>query len=663
MRNLKLPLFVLAFAAPSTLFAQVDPEAVDLNDEDVAAEPDTAASEPTAEPGVNPPPASTSFEASASAGTATAPTAEASTTPAALQRPQSPRSRGGPEPESGSWEMSYRGYFRAPMRVGIGSRSNRLCEPGMDNEFNVGNPEEELYDVGACTEDVLDGQSKTTFHAPVIPDDQYLSWQSSPHNKRDWAEMFFSVGNGTVSGNLAIQGFQFADSSWNDPATQFGIGQGWVELNSDLGYENLKFNAKVGSFWTRYGTAGKYDAGEYDTYLFGRTHTVGGDVRLDIGVTPDTTVGIEGGFGTHRPDPSVFNRTRFTLLSHGHAYLNYLDEMEFGAHLLYSWTSSESGLNQEINAVTGNTPVGPLNALNGGPDLLKNGSLTIFGLEGRFDLAQYGYLYAGWSTVVASDAITVAPAVEVIHSFGGGEFNLGVTDNYLETSFCQKQFPIQTGSCSGGNGTVSTFLAQYELSLANFGAFEDDQDLRLKLYGMLNLISSDDQEFLQNDPAYAPLWNIAGDEISQDGVKKLKFGIDGEYFFVPWMSAGVRFDRLQPNSKIPEQSFAILSPRITFRSEMITREQISLQYSRYFYAQRECEFGNPAGNPFDSSHNYAQLNAESLPGRVFCVQPPPSAVTPDGFGAHAANQDPGNRGAPTFRPDVNVIKLEASMWW
>ena len=109
--------------------------------------------------------------------------------------------------------------------------------------------------------------------------------------------MFFSVGNDTVSGTLAIQGFQYTDASWKNNTAQFGIGQGWVEFNSDLGYENIHFNAKAGSFWGRYGMAGKYDAGEYDTYLFGRTHALGGQARVEIGLDDEYTLGLEGGLG------------------------------------------------------------------------------------------------------------------------------------------------------------------------------------------------------------------------------------------------------------------------------------------------------------------------------------------------------------------------------
>jgi len=44
------------------------------------------------------------------------------------------------------------------------------------------------------------------------------------------------------------------------------------------------------------------------------------------------------------------------------------------------------------------------------------------------------------------------------------------------------------------------------------------------------------------------------------------------------------------------------------------------------------------------------------------VQPPSSPVPPDGFGANYAAQA-GLRGAPTTRPDLNVFKVEATMWW
>ena len=91
-----------------------------------------------------------------------------------------------------------------------------------------------------------------------------------------------------------------------------------------------------------------------------------------------------------------------------------------------------------------------------------------------------------------------------------------------------------------------------------------------------------------------------------------------------------------------EQSFSIISPRVEARSQWVSHERITLQYSRYLYNQRTCD---PLGDPQK------------------CVQSASAAVLPEGFGATAGNQAAGNRGAPTTVPDENVFTIQASMWW
>jgi hypothetical protein len=143
-------------------------------------------------------------------------------------------------------------------------------------------------------------------------------------------------------------------------------------------------------------------------------------------------------------------------------------------------------------------------------------------------------------------------------------------------------------------------------------------DLRLTLYGMFNHIESPDADV--------------------DGTYKLKYGGDLFYSALPWLATAVRFDRVQPHSSLPEQSFSVLSPRLIFRGSWLTREQIYIQYSRYFYAQRDC----PTGEIY------------------YCVQPPVSPVLPDGWGAASLD---GNRGAPLNSPDLGVITIGANIWW
>jgi len=468
--------------------------------------------------------------------------------------------------------FDFHGYFRAPMRIGIGTRDNPLPD-----------------------------QSRTTLHAPVVPDDQYLNWQYTGHQARDWAELYFSYSKGWAKATAGILAFNFTDAAWKENLAQFGIAQGWVTLTPELPWQNVRLEAKVGSFWGRYGMAGRYDAGYYDTFLFGRTHTLGETLRMEIDVA-DWTLWGEQGFGVRRPNPSIYNDARFTLVNHLHAGVSWKKTVDLSLHHFYTWAQEEDR---------------PGSALTNVP----NGNMSVIGADVRVDANMYGYLYAGFSHISAENARVVGPAVEVIHANGGGEFALGITSNYLDGPTRQ----------SDGNGSVNTLLAQYELSIANILTnmktpgqryWGEGPDLKIAAFTMVNFISSDDPDM--------------------DGVRKLKYGFDLNGRIKSWFGLGMRFDRLQPNSRIPEQSFAILSPRIVFRSDWLAHEEIALQYSRYFFNQREC------GN-----------TAEPL----LCTQAPAAPTLPDGFGATTTNQDPGTRGAPATRPDLNVIRLQASIWW
>lgn len=721
MRKLTTSLSLVVFLAPLTAFAQGEgelapaeqpptegPTPTETPMEEAAAEPEVPA------PAVN---TTSSTDAAAQAQTATAATTSA-TTPAAPLPPataaegapsapkRAPTTRGGGDGGTDKWELSYSGYFRAPMRLGISDNTGpqHMHEAREESGNPNANPDG-LPLVHDADGNWVNGQyvdKRMVMHRPVIPDDQYASWQFTGHNKNAWAEMFFGVGNSVVTGYLAIQAFQFTDSSWKMDNTQFGIGQGWVEVDHDLGFENVKFNAKVGSHWARYGMAGMYDAGEYDTYIIGRTHLMGGTARLDF-ILPTFDLGVEGGFGVNEPNPKMFNRARFTLAGHGHVFFK-LPSMEFGLHAMHAWANASttpsypnvqpgsSGCawdtypgaqctisDDQIARADGTELAGGVDGVEGQMSVwgaeYPVGTQTILGVDGRFDLGLLGYFYLGASHQMLKNALTIGDAIESIHSLGAGEFAIGVVDNYLESPFCVKDAPNE--SCSNGTGTVTSALAQYELGLANFGIFPGSMDLRAKLYGMLNYVTVSDVEEYRLQQIYGASANVT--DLRQDGTMKYKYGIDLEFFPLEWMSAGLRFDRLNPtNNKFLRsyQGFMVLSPRITFRTKMVTHEQISLSYSRYFYDQRVCEdsggaVASPADDPFragdgtnhGSIYNTTSADYPGLPLRVFCTQPPKAPAPPTGFGSHSNTQDPGLRGAASLLPDENVVKLEASMWW
>ena len=735
MRKLTTSLSLLLLFSPGVVLAQ-EPAPV----EEAPAEGEApVAEEPAAPLEAAPAPEAATTEASAGTSATVAPAA-ATTTATSATLPVGPAAatsesvpggeaaprvatRGGPT-TGDKWEFSYSGYFRAPLRIGISDNTGPQHMAEARNLTGDPNANPEGLPLGHHSSDGPNADGSThadgdwngqyvpkrvTMHRPVIPDDQYASWQFTGHNKNAWAEMFFGVGNSTVAGYLAVQAFQFTDATWKMDNTQFGIGQGWVEINHDLGFQNVKFNAKVGSHWARYGMAGVYDAGEYDTYLIGRTHLLGGTARFDF-ILPTFDLGVEGGFGANEPNPKMFNRTRFTLAGHGHVFFK-LPSVEFSLNAMHAWSSASttpsypnvqpgsSGCawdtypgaqctvsDDQIARADGTELAGGTDGVEGDMSVwgaeYPVGKQTIFGADGRFDLGLLGYLYAGVSYQMLSNALTVGDAIESVHSLGAGEFKLGVVDNYLESPFCRgyNTGALPNESCSNGDGSVTSAMLQYELGLANFGFMPGSMDLKTKLYGMLNYVTVSDIEAYRLGQIYGQT-NPAIDDMRQDGTVKYKFGADLEFFALDWMSAGLRFDRLNPtNNKILKgtQGFMILSPRITFRTKMVTHEQISLQYSRYFYDQRMCEDGlgnvaSPADDPYRAGDgtdhasiyggNSGDPDHRGLPLRHFCTQPPAAPAPPTGFGSHANTQDPGQRGAASLIPDENVVKLEASMWW
>jgi hypothetical protein len=76
-----------------------------------------------------------------------------------------------------------------------------------------------------------------------------------------------------------------------------------------------------------------------------------------------------------------------------------------------------------------------------------------------------------------------------------------------------------------------------------------------------------------------------------------------------------------PNHRDSSQSFSVISPKILLRSQFVTHELFTIQYSRYFYGS------NPPA--------------------------PSGPIQPYGFGSPLI----------TGGPDENVVKVQATMWW
>jgi len=432
---------------------------------------------------------------------------------------------GGPTP-AGEWELEFHGYLRAPFRMGVSPRRPVAEDPD----------DPQLGDLGA-------GQSTRSVHAPVVPDEQYLSYAYTVHNARDWAELYLSYGNGIVTGTVSIQGFNFSDASWKEDGTQFGIAQAFVTLTPKFKARWAKLLWKVGSFDNRYGGSGRYDAGDIETYLFGRTHAMGESLQVDFPIK-DFTISVEHGVGATRPDPKTANYARYTLLHHAHIGLHYQNKVEFNVHWLNAFS-------READRLAG---MGP-------GDFLPAGKQHVVGPELRIDWGRAGYWYAGFSYINLKDSQTVSRAIEVIHSLGAGQFSFGLNGNYLN---------------GDDNGEIFSVIGQVEHSIqkARKGSkwYGQGPDLTAKVYFMLNKVLAEDE--------------------AADGDLKYKVGFDLLGTPLPWLGIGFRMTHVDPDSDYDEQRFTIFSPRLAFRTNFITHESIEIQYSRYVYAARTCPEDN-----------------------------------------------------------------------
>src|SRR5262249_28959565 len=153
---------------------------------------------------------------------------------------------------------------------------------------------------------------------------------------------------------------------------------------------------------------------------------------------------------------------------------------------------------------------------------------------------RYGHFYAGVARTSMTNASVVGGVIEILNARDGQ----GLMNEYL-------------GPNSGGNGGLTTFGAQYDLSVAKkmFGRryHGRNPDLLFSLFGIGTKVTSD-------DPAY-------------DGVLKLKGGVEVTYNMLSWFGAGGRFDHVRQDSSVDGRSFTIYTARLLFHSNWQSRDE------------------------------------------------------------------------------------------
>jgi len=425
--------------------------------------------------------------------------------------------------------------------------------------------------------DPAPGQKKLVLHTPPSVPGNYSSFEYTGVNPDPWSQLNFSYGSSNVTATVIVAARTISNANgYFNPPDQLGINDAFITFHPG-GSKDESFAINVGAFASRYGIMGQYDLGAYGTSLIGRVSGVGaagtgrfklGSVKMAaeaglMGQLTKAPVGVEPAGWNGYTDPNVGT----SFAAHAHLGAELSESVELGGHLIHTFSQDDRATNTTQ----------------------KDGSISVYGADARFSMKRFGHLYLGYAHTEARTSRAVSSVIRVLGAPGGA----GLMNEYF-------------GERSEGTGSLDTFGLQYDFSLGNFSRYPKPfdgkgPDLVVSAFTVGTIASSPVEE--------------------SDGVMKLKYGVAGTYSFLSWLGAGARYDLVMRDASDADAHHAIVSPRLVFKSDWGARDQVVLQYSRYFY------------------------------GDSVTAAPPLGAPT-DGEGA-----------LPSSSPDENVVSLTASMWW
>jgi hypothetical protein len=381
-------------------------------------------------------------------------------------------------------------------------------------------------------------QYKQVYHAPPLVPDDFDRFEHTGVTPQPWVQVGFSYGNSRAVANVIIAARTATIAAgYVNPPDQLGINDAFITFKPDFG-KSVDVNIDVGGFANRYGAMGEYDLGRYDTPIIGRVGGVGETLRINVPLPNDMVflaehgvmgqfdrvpLGVEPAGWNDFADPNVGS----SFAHHAHLGLALPHHAQAGLHYIDAFTRDDRTAPGEAD-----------------------GSIVVFGADGSIQMPPFGRLYAAWGRTNADHARSVSGVIRVLNGFGGP----GLMKNFL-------------GPNSGGTGHLSTFGGQYDVSIGEIVRNGQQYsgygpDVFVSLFGMYTHVASKDFQY--------------------DNVDKVKYGGELTYSALSWLAFGGRYDRVIANTSDTSKTFAVITPRLIFRSDYNSQDQVTLQYSHWF---------------------------------------------------------------------------------
>lgn len=426
--------------------------------------------------------------------------------------------------ETKGWQFNISGWASAALRITSGSRDNATTD-----------------------------QSVTTLHGPPRTPDFYGAFAGTNAPPGSWVDVHFKYGNETVTSHVTLTAWKPERAgAWTEPNSQNWIDQAYLDFRlPPIG--DLSLGWTVGAFRNPYGSLGQYGAGQYNTEIIGVPSGVGETLRAEYALGGDTRLHLEHGFmgrlgkapvgagptpSNHGIEPSQPS----SWVHHAHVGISWGAELPFvfGLHYLTNWSQDER---DQIDSEKT-----PFIDESERPD----GRLTVYGADLRM-INNYLGNFAVAAAYADADNAQLLSGMSFFGAVSGEE----MTKRYF-------------GPQGGGTAKMITVGVEYNISWSKFlyhpeAFWGEGPDLITSVFSNMGFVQSEDPDF--------------------DGRNMIKFGSEVSYRFFSWAGISGRYDHVIPNSKDSEETFDVISPKLVFKSNWNSHEQVTLAYTRWFYGK------------------------------------------------------------------------------
>ena len=414
----------------------------------------------------------------------------------------------------------------------------------------------------AKREEPQPGQSETVLHTLPVIIDEYNSFTSTNSRPGNWVNMSFSYGNDVVTSSISI-------NTWNPsgPTNFWQIGSQYFINNAFLRFrvpqiEGFRIGWSVGYFTNTYGALGQYGGGLYTHAITGGPVGVGETVIIDKDIGDGLTLAFEHGLmsnaGGKTPNDTVQGggdesdpgwAASFTHHAHLGVIRGGSTQLQAQIHYMNTWSQDDRLQRYPSQFNPLDSPADLPTTREVDESYVRDGRLTVLGADFKMISSGLGVLGAGLAYLDGHYSFPLRGVV----TYGGDPERL--TNSWW-------------GVTTGGTGTMFVGGISYTMSLARMLLYPEPfsgqaPDIVITTGATFGRTTSTEREY--------------------DKRVRHKYGVDALYTVLPWLGFGLRLDRVVPTSKNDRQTFHVVAPRILFKTDWGSRENITLGYVKWFF--------------------------------------------------------------------------------